>query len=206
MLFLHRIDILKDYISNSIFNIPINLDILNYKTTNFNDYRYLQQAVESFFIEQNYNKAESLFTKLIKLYPSLNTFYKYKAICMYFNKDYNNAIYIFEKSKTIVFQDNELHYYLGLCYFRKQKYFQASKHFKFAIDFSSDKKLSYYIKLAISLRELKDYKQALEVLNKSLKFNTKNYGTYYQLYKIHTLLDNKSLAEKNIKIADALKF
>lgn len=204
MYYLQEIGILKEYISSNILGKEYNLNILN--TYNYNlDNNYLKKAVDLFYIKKEYYSAEKYFNNLIDIYPSINTFYKYKGICNLFNNNYKEAINQFKQSEYLVFRDNELHYYLGLCFFNLKDFFNASNHFKHALEFATTKKLSYYIKLAVSYRELKKYNESLEILQESLQISTKNYGTYYQLAQIYKLLKKNDLAIQNLKTAINLK-
>jgi len=90
---------------------------------------------------------------------------------------------------------------LGLSYLQLKKYQYAKQAFENALNFSTEKKLKYYIKLAISHRELKEYEQALFILKKSIHINSKNYGTYYQLAQIYKKQNKLSLAKKNLSKA-----
>ncbi len=205
MLFLNKLDLLKQYIENSIFNRKYDLSIFNNLQINFNNNNYLEKAVRLFFIDKDYENAYIEFKKLIELYPSINTFWKYAGICSFYQKNYNNAIELLENAQLIVFGDEELHYYLGLVYFNQKDYEKSWQEFKYALDFSIDKKMSYFMKLAVSLRELKRYDESLSVLQESLHINSKNFGTYYQIAQIYKKQNFISKALENLEIANKLR-
>ena len=205
MLFLNKLDLLKPYVQNTIFNKNYDLSISKNMQIDFNDDKYLEKAVELFFIEKDYKNSYIYFNKLIKRYPSVNTFWKYAAICSFYLKKYDEAIKFFNNAQLIVFRDDELHYYLGLLYFNQKYYDKSWQEFKYALDFSIDKKINYFIKLSISLRELKRYDEALKVLHESLKINSKNFGTYYQIAQIYKRQNLISKAIENLEIANKLK-
>ena len=204
MFFLNKVGILQEYILHKTFNKDYSLNITNNFYTNFNEESYLEKAIDMFFIQKKYKNAQDIFDNLIKQYPTINTFWKYRGICSYFQKNHSEAIIFLKQAELIVFRDDELHYYLGLCFLNLKEYAFAISEFKFALEFAIDKKITYFIKLAISLRETKEYEEAIKVLKQSLKFDSKNYGTYYQLAKIYKKLENHDLAIKNFEMAKKL--
>ena len=64
--------------------------------------------------------------------------------------------------------------------------------------------MTYYIKLAICLRELGEYTRALYILDASLAISRKNYGTYYQMALIYKMTNNIPAALMNMEKAGKL--
>ena len=200
MLFLYQIDTLKQYVKNTIFNEEYDLSIFDNLRNNFNKNKNLEKAIKLFFIDKDYDKAHIEFKSLVKQYPTINTFWKYAGICCFNLKNYIEAIKLLNNAQIIIFRDDEVHYYLGLSYFNQKNYNKSCQEFRYSLDFSIDQKLSYFIKLAVSLRELSQYDEALKVLKESLKINSKNFGTYYQIGQIYKRQNLKLKAIENLEI------
>lgn len=200
MSFLHKLGFLYQYISAKVLNYRFSLRAFDYAIVSL-DKNHLKNAVEFFYIQKKYTQAQQLFQKLYNKNPTLHIFLKYQAICFFHLKNFQTTVSLLEKAQCLVFQDEELHFFLGLSYLQLKKYQYAKQAFENALNFSTEKKLKYYIKLAISHRELKEYEQALFILKKSIHINSKNYGTYYQLAQIYKKQNKLSLAKKNLSKA-----
>jgi tetratricopeptide (TPR) repeat protein len=204
MAFLNGIKLLKPYLKAKAFDQDFDVAIHCVVDNDFTEGGYLRYGVELFYQRQDYEKALGCFESLLRIYPSINTFWKFYGICLYHVKNPLSAIEALETSTAICFSDGEAHYYLALIYFYQQDYQRASGEFTHAIDFSTEKKMTYYIKLAISLRELGEYARALKVLNASLAISRNNYGTYYQMAQVYKKKNNMAAALKNMEKAGKL--
>lgn len=204
MSFLNKINVLKPYVKSKVFGGDFELAIHSVINNSFTKNRYLESAVELYYDKKDYQAAMGCFESLLSTYPSINTFWKFYGICLYHQNDFLSAIEALNKSTSICFSDDEAHYFLALIYFRQKDYQSASGEFTYAIDFSIEKKMTYYIKLAICLRELGEYTRALYILDASLAISRKNYGTYYQMALIYKMTNNIPAALMNMEKAGKL--
>ena len=202
MYYLLKLNILGDYIESKIFNKSYDINISTQNSVE--NFTNLEKAIELFFIKKDYRAAQNIFEELIKKYPNINTFWKYCAISHYHQKNYQEALKYFESANLIVYRDDELHYFLGLSYFMLKEYKKAIKEFRYTLEISIDKKMGYFIKLAVSLRELELYEEALDVLEESLDINRKNFGTYFQFAQIYKRKGDTTKAIENLKTAKEL--
>ncbi|UQB41504.1 tetratricopeptide repeat protein [Thiomicrospira microaerophila] len=205
MYFLNKVGVLKEYIRCKIYNKVYEIKIEGCYLNSFNDEGYLESAVLEFFIKKDYVKSSIMFDCLIQTYPTVNAFWKYRGICSYHLNQYSDAVFFLKQAELIAFRDDELHYFLGLSFLQLKNYILATSEFQFSLEFAIEKKTSYFIKLSISFRERKKYGEAIRVLKESLKINSKNYGTYYQLAQNYKRLKEFNLAIKSLEIAQELK-
>lgn len=184
MSFLHSIGVLKEFIVTKIENSSFKIDILSNCVFSY-DKGMLSKAIENYYIKKEYQYALDCFEKLIEQNRSLNTLWKFKGLCLYHLKKYNEAMSGFKVAEQMIYNDEQLHFYMGLTYQKLNKHELSLIHFKSALKISDGIKLKHYIKLAISYRELSMYDEALNILNKSLLVSSKNFGTYYQFGMIY---------------------
>ncbi|ARU55011.1 hypothetical protein OLMES_0924 [Oleiphilus messinensis] len=206
MLFLTKINCLDTIIRSSIApavggrqerrpGLPLSI------SDSFAKNSTLQNAVFAYYIDKNYSLAGTFFAELTAAYPAINTFWKFYGICLYHESEYKQAQEMLSIAETIAYSDEELHYYQGLISLQGKHYERASARFEQAIQFAPQKKLTYFIKLAISYRESGRLDNALRTLTQSLAISKTNYGTYYQFAQIHKLKNNIDQAITSLQLA-----
>jgi len=143
---------------------------------------YIMQLTEE-RIDENYENMDAIYKDAVKLFPSrIEAFYQ-RALSLYEQQDYENAINyientivtnsILERSKTM----EDIYFILANCYFEKKDYYNAIHNFKSAITLNNENS-EYYRDYSISLARTGDTTRASVILKEAIELGIASDSVY----------------------------
>ncbi|MFX1279657.1 MAG: tetratricopeptide repeat protein [Promethearchaeota archaeon] len=188
--------------------LPFHIDLLNKPPTNFEviETMNLYTEAEELIKKYNFDKATHLLNESLKIFNKnqqkkvvVSILLKLRKIAILLDNDemahnyLQSALDVAKSGEVPIEYIIKIHHKLGMSYFKKKEYENASKHFKININFLENEKLSFtkedYLGMAnlyIGLINLdqnkvvdsKEYfKKTLEIGNKSIRVKLKYFLT-----------------------------
>lgn len=110
-------------------------------------------------------------------------------------KNYKTALFTAENEYLGAGYRARLHYNIGVCYFRTDRFDSAANHFKFAILLKTDYARAHYALGMAKIRK-RDWKEASRTFEKLLRLDPKNGEAWFDLAFASVALNDLETAEK----------
>lgn len=150
------------------------------------------------FQNKNFKTAAETFEKFIVTNPNVIEAYQY-LINSYINlEEFNKAITVIEKNRLRFLNNKEITILLGKLYLKEQRYNEAEKTLS---EYSEDAKVKVllarlYFNKGIKLADKEKYKEAIELLEKSISYDQSSPEAYAMLGSLYLQTDEVEKADK----------
>lgn len=140
-----------------------------------------KKFAELMFLLKNYKMAEPLYARIMRLDSSFVVRKNY-AICLYFNKGYEESLVHFDKLFFKNPNDPFVVFYYGLSLKKLERFEESEKYINMAIEIATPYYLTgFYHHLADNYRKAKKYKECIECYKKILELDSTKHEVYYDL-------------------------
>lgn len=144
-----------------------------------------KKFAELYFLNKNYGAAESLYSRILESDSSYVVRKNY-AICLYFNKGYEESLEYFDKLIYENPNDPFVAFYYGLSLKRLERYEESEELIKSAISIGTPYYLAgFYHHLADNYRKREMYKECIECYKKVLELDVTNSEVYLDLATLY---------------------
>ena len=155
----------------------------------------LKQKAKIYYAKKSYKKLIKTVHEIDQIIEKPSDYLlKLKAIALYKTDDFKQAIELFSSILKVFEETEVIHYYLGMCYQKRDELIKSEHHFEKAIDEGmSDNLASYFTNLGLVFEKqgkfkesIQAYKLAYEESNDDILLYrlAKNYDAYYADKKV----------------------
>lgn len=141
----------------------------------------LIQQVDRYIYGNNLSVADRMIDLALKCYPENSGLYEKKAKISEYQRDYDNAIFAYDKAIKIDSTNIDLYTERGLILFKEQKYKAALDDFIIVL-YHEPENTNILIKRGYSYYKLKNLEAAKSDWNQALKLGDENAKEYLSLY------------------------
>jgi tetratricopeptide (TPR) repeat protein len=144
------------------------------------------------------DKAIQDFLQSIDLKPTAEAYYQ-MGLVKYEKNDFVGATADFENAKSIRLDLDKMNFYLGMMYYKNNRYDEAQKCFA---EYTSNVKTSpdaYYYR-GLCEAKLGRYDKAVESMKFAMMYKNNDWKLYYKMYELYLALNDKENAMYNISM------